>query len=64
MYESGISKESGAGRIWVNIEPEDVRELVNAVEWMYENEAERNDMGNRARKIAEDSSTERYPMGK
>lgn len=37
----------------INIEPEDVRELVNAVEWMYENEAERNDMGNRARKIAE-----------
>ena len=28
----------------INIEPEDVRELVNAVEWMYENEAERNDM--------------------
>lgn len=38
----------------INIEPEDVRELVNAVEWMYENEAERNDMGNRARKIAEE----------
>lgn len=47
-----------------NIEPEDVRELVNAVEWMYENEAERNDMGNRARKIAEEQFDRPVSYGK
>lgn len=49
---------------WINIEPEDVRELVNAVEWMYENEAERNDMGNRARKIAEEQFDRPVSYGK
>lgn len=48
----------------INIEPEDVRELVNAVEWMYENEAERNDMGNRARKIAEEQFDRPVSYGK
>ena len=48
----------------INIEPEDVRELVNAVEWMYENEAERNDMGNRARKIAEEQFDQPVSYGK
>ena len=48
----------------INIEPEDVRELVNAVEWMYENEAERNDMGNRARKIAEEQFDRSVSYGK
>ena len=48
----------------INIEPEDVRELVNAVEWMYENEAERNDMGNRARKIAEEQFDRPASYGK
>lgn len=48
----------------INIEPEDVRELVNAVEWMYENEAERNDMGNRARKIAEEQFDRPVAYGK
>ena len=48
----------------INIEPEDVRELVNAVEWMYENEAERNDMGNRARKIAEEHFDRPVSYGK
>lgn len=48
----------------INIEPEDVRELVNAVEWMYENEAERNDMGNRARKIAEEQFARPVSYGK
>lgn len=48
----------------INIEPEDVRELVNAVEWMYENEAERNNMGNRARKIAEEQFDRPVSYGK
>ena len=48
----------------INIEPEDVRELVNAVEWMYENEAERNDMGNRTRKIAEEQFDRPVSYGK
>ena len=48
----------------INIEPEDVRELVNAVEWVYENEAERNDMGNRARKIAEEQFDRPVSYGK
>ena len=48
----------------INIEPEDVRELVNAVEWMYENEAERNDKGNRARKIAEEQFDRPVSYGK
>ena len=48
----------------INIEPEEVRELVNAVEWMYENEAERNDMGNRARKIAEEQFDRPVSYGK
>lgn len=48
----------------INIEPEDVRELVNAVEWMYENEVERNDMGNRARKIAEEQFDRPVSYGK
>lgn len=48
----------------INVEPEDVRELVNAVEWMYENEAERNDMGNRARKIAEEQFDRPVSYGK
>lgn len=48
----------------INIEPEDVRELVNAVEWMYENEAERNDMGNWARKIAEEQFDRPVSYGK
>ena len=48
----------------INIEPEDVMELVNAVEWMYENEAERNDMGNRARKIAEEQFDRPVSYGK
>ena len=48
----------------INIEPEDVRELVNAVEWMYENEAERNDMGTRARKIAEEQFDRPVSYGK
>lgn len=48
----------------INIEPEDVRELVNAVEWMYENEAERNGMGNRARKIAEEQFDRPVSYGK
>lgn len=48
----------------INIELEDVRELVNAVEWMYENEAERNDMGNRARKIAEEQFDRPVSYGK
>ena len=48
----------------INIEPEDVRELVNAVEWMYENEAERNDIGNRARKIAEEQFDRPVSYGK
>lgn len=48
----------------INIEPEDVRDLVNAVEWMYENEAERNDMGNRARKIAEEQFDRPVSYGK
>lgn len=48
----------------INIEPEDVRELVNAVEWMYENEAERNDMGSRARKIAEEQFDRPVSYGK
>lgn len=48
----------------INIAPEDVRELVNAVEWMYENEAERNDMGNRARKIAEEQFDRPVSYGK
>lgn len=48
----------------INIEPENVRELVNAVEWMYENEAERNDMGNRARKIAEEQFDRPVSYGK
>ena len=48
----------------INIEPEDVSELVNAVEWMYENEAERNDMGNRARKIAEEQFDRPVSYGK
>lgn len=48
----------------INIESEDVRELVNAVEWMYENEAERNDMGNRARKIAEEQFDRPVSYGK
>ena len=48
----------------INIEPEDFRELVNAVEWMYENEAERNDMGNRARKIAEEQFDRPVSYGK
>ena len=48
----------------INIEPEDVRELVNAVVWMYENEAERNDMGNRARKIAEEQFDRPVSYGK
>lgn len=48
----------------INIEPEDVRELVNAVEWMYENEAEGNDMGNRARKIAEEQFDRPVSYGK
>ena len=48
----------------INIEPEDVRELVNAVEWMYENGAERNDMGNRARKIAEEQFDRPVSYGK
>lgn len=54
-------KQDGFG---INIEPEDVRELVNAVEWMYENEAERNDMGNRARKIAEEQFDRPVSYGK
>ena len=48
----------------INIEPEDVRELVNVVEWMYEKEAERNDMGNRARKIAEEQFDRPVSYGK
>ena len=48
----------------INIEPEDVRELVNAVGGMYENEAERNDMGNRARKIAEEQFDRPVSYGK
>jgi len=35
-----------------------------AVEWMYENEAERNDMGNRARKIAEEQFDRPVSYGK
>lgn len=48
----------------INIEPEDVRELVNAVEWMYENEEKETTWETGQGRLQKNSSTDRYPMGK
>ena len=48
----------------INIEPEDVRELVNAVEWMSKMRQKETTWETGQGRSQKNSSTDRYPMGK